>query len=169
MPCCGRESGRCDSNLILRHKPMQTKRPFKWLSLTLLFTVITVFAYFSFWPAESGAGIDQSWNDLRRILPPMKLTDTKSESWFVTDVRPGLDQFGHCDLKNGDVWTFAFRSHHNVQGTESLALFRGPKGTFRLKGGYFCCEIMPPFSQPDNSDQFLELLGRLDDLQPDVP
>lgn len=150
---------------------MPSRLPNTLLAIALLLTVAAL-GWFIFGPSDGAVDTATSWRELRQEIPSSRLyrppEQGRSDDWVASEVLPNGDQIGHCVLHNGDVWTWAFRSHHEIQGTRSLTLFRGPQGTFRLSGEYFCCEVLFPFAQPDDGDQFLNELRKIDTLSPDT-
>jgi hypothetical protein len=72
------------------------------------------------------------------------------------------DAVGQVLLANGDIWRFAFRSHHRIGGLNSYAVFNGPLGTFRVRGDYFCCEVQfPGDAPPEDSTALVTFLKRV--------
>jgi hypothetical protein len=111
-------------------------------------------------PAEASV-----WRELSQRVPTQALTT--NESQFIDDaifarLTPEQDQVGHLRLENGDIWRFAFRSHHRLGGLDSFSVFAGPPGTFRVRGDYFCCDVQfPGQSLPKDSAGFLAFLRRV--------
>jgi hypothetical protein len=102
------------------------------------------------------------WQELFQHLPARPLTPAEIQ---ITDeavsarMTPENDEVGHIQLANGDIWRFAFRSHHLVGGPDSFSVFAGPPGVFRVRGDYFCCEVqLPNGPPPKDSAEFLAFL-----------
>lgn len=105
------------------------------------------------------------WRDLARCVPAQPLTPTESK---VSDgplsarFTPQNNEVGSIRLANGDIWCFAFRSHHLVGGPDSFSVFTGPTGTFRVRGDYFCCEVqLPGEADTKSSSDFISFLRRV--------
>lgn len=102
------------------------------------------------------------WRELSLLVPAQALTP--SEAQITNDavfakVTPEHNEVGHVQLANGDIWRFAFRSHHLLDGPDSFSIFTGPLGTFRVRGAYFCCEVQfPSTPTPKDSTEFLAFL-----------
>lgn len=111
------------------------------------------------WAAEA-----EVWSQLHLILPAGPIAKTEamiSAGPLAARISPQGDEIGSIQLGNGDVWRFAFRSHHRLGGNDSYSVFAGPAGTFRVKGPWFCCEVqMPDDSVPKDSAEFLAFLRR---------
>jgi hypothetical protein len=105
------------------------------------------------------------WTELQNSVPAQSLTPTEAQIQFgavASRSSPSGDQVGHVELPNGDIWRFAFRSHHTLGGPDSYSVFAGPSGTFRVRGDYFCCEVQfPGAPMPKDSGEFLALLRRV--------
>ena len=106
-----------------------------------------------------------AWRELTRSVPAYPLTPTESE---LTDgplsarLTPDRNEVGSIRLANGDIWRFAFRSHHLLGGPDSFSVFAGPSGTFRVRGTYFCCEVqLPAEAVSKDSAEFLTFLRRV--------
>jgi hypothetical protein len=106
-----------------------------------------------------------AWRDLLHAVPTQPLTPAES---FINDgplsanFTPERNEVGSVRLANGDNWRFAFRSHHLLNGPDSFSVFTGPPGTFRVRGGYFCCEVqIPSDTFPKDSAEFLAFLRRV--------
>jgi hypothetical protein len=103
-----------------------------------------------------------AWRALSERVPAHPLTPEETEVTFdglsVRTITDG-DQVGHIRLANGDIWRFAFRSHHHLAGPDSFSIFSGPTGAFQVRGDYFCCEVQFP-GRPvsKDSNEFLALL-----------
>ncbi len=91
------------------------------------------------------------WNELGKI-PNGLSSEFVKEGFRVVQV-------GHVSIANGDTWRFSFLSHHNLASSESLSIFKGPLGKFRVRGDYFCCEVLiPETAYMKDSDTFLNFL-----------
>ncbi len=127
--------------------------------VVLCLAVLAVVGYF----LRSNAVEKSIWRELSLQVPAQALTpaETRITSDAVSDGNTsGSDQIGHVRLGNGDVWRFAFRSHHAVNGPDSFSVFAGPLGTFRVRGDAFCCEVQFPESATKDSAEFLAFLRR---------
>lgn len=107
-----------------------------------------------------------AWQELLQLVPSQPLTPAETqitEGPISGRITPDhRSEVGHVRLASGDVWRFAFRSHHLLRGTDSFTVFSGPAGTFRVRGDYFCCELT--FDDPTaakDSTQFLSFLRRV--------
>lgn len=101
------------------------------------------------------------WNELSSLVPAQPLAPAEIQRTFGPVVcRSSHDSdFGHVTLPNGDIWRYAFRSHHVLGTLDSYSIFTGPSGSFRLRGSYFCCEVQLPDSpMPKDSQEFLAFL-----------
>ena len=106
------------------------------------------------------------WRDLSALVPAAPITPSEAETTdgslmakFTADHKSEL---GSIHLANGDIWRFAFRSHHLIGGPDSYSVFAGPSGTFRVRGDYFCCEVqVPPEATSKDSSEFLAFLRRV--------
>ena len=102
------------------------------------------------------------WRDLTLIVPgsPLAATAVTITNGIVSArLSDGHDEVGHLQLPSGDVWRFAFRSHHLIGGPESYTVLVGPLGSYRIRGDYFCCEVQfPRDATPKTSDELLSLL-----------
>ena len=82
-------------------------------------------------------------------------------------------QVGSIRLANGDVWRFAFRSHHlldRLSDLDSFSVFAGPSGTYRVRGPCFCCEVqLPADAVAKGSPEFLAFLQRSHPFVEHVP
>ena len=115
------------------------------------------------WRTIEGRASQRIWEELTAELDIISLPPTPSTSteWLISDPAGESDQIGLCRMKNGEVWSFAFRSHHLMSGSESMAVFRGPQDTIQLVGDYFCCEVILPFGQPASGAEFIRQLQSL--------
>jgi len=107
----------------------------------------------------------ETWQDLARSVPAQPFTPIESEITIgsVSARRtPEGNEVGSVRLDNGDTWRFAFRSHHLIGGPDSFSVFAGPDGTFRVRGGYFCCEVqLPKEAVSKDSTEFIAFLRRV--------
>jgi hypothetical protein len=117
------------------------------------------------------------WSDLAQHLPAPSLT-TGEVSFphdpvsIIPDHDGASDESGHVRLANGDLWRFAFRSHHLLDrpDLDGFAVFSGPLGTFRVRGEAFCCEVQIPKGTPSkDSTEFLAFLRRASNLVEPAP
>ena len=115
------------------------------------------------WRTIEGRASQRIWEELAAELDIISLSPTPSTSteWLISDPAEEADHIGLCRMKNGEVWSFAFRSHHLMRGRESMAVFRGPQDTIQLVGDYFCCEVILPFGQPVSGAEFIRQLQSL--------
>ena len=105
------------------------------------------------------------WRQLSQRLPAEALSPAEAEitaDAVSARLTPdGVDEVGHVRLANGDIWRFAFRSHHLLHGSDSYSVFAGPSGIYRVRGDYFCCEVLfPNATMPKDSAEFLTFLRR---------
>lgn len=102
------------------------------------------------------------WRKLSLRVPTQALSPTEAQiknDGVSSKLTPERDEIGHVQLGNGDIWRFAFRSHHLLGGPDSFSVFSGPPGTFRVRGDYFCCEVQFPGTPiPKDSSEFLAFL-----------
>jgi hypothetical protein len=103
------------------------------------------------------------WRQLSQRVPAQALSPAEAEitadavSGRLTP--DGVDEVGHVRLANGDIWRFAFRSHHLLHCSDSYSVFAGPAGIYRVRGDYFCCEVQfPSATMPKDSAEFLTFL-----------
>jgi hypothetical protein len=100
----------------------------------------TVLAFF----IRAHVGEEAVWRKLTKSVPLQPLTSAEikltNDHVYSRDTAD-YDQVGNVVLNNGDVWRFAFRSHHAIGGFDSFSVFSGPPGTFRVRGEGFCCEV----------------------------
>ncbi|MCW0220260.1 MAG: hypothetical protein OJI67_18180 [Prosthecobacter sp.] len=104
------------------------------------------------------------WDDLARLLPVQPLSPAEVQTTLgpIFSRADHDSALGHVTLANGDLWRFAFRSHHVLGTDDSFSVFAGPLGTFRLRGSYFCCEVQFPDSpMPKDSHAFLAFLQQV--------
>lgn len=121
--------------------------------MTLILAAITLL----FWPEITGPSASQIWRELDAVLPGENEVTPTTEMGDYKIVNH--DQAGFIRMKNGDVWRYAFRSHHLVPGDDGFTIFSGKLGTFRCRGTAFCCEVM--FEEPEpaaDSESFVTLL-----------
>jgi hypothetical protein len=102
------------------------------------------------------------WRDLAEKVPAASVERTKAR-YTMDDVfvypSDGTDEVGYVELASGDVWRFAFRSHHRLNRFDSYSVFSGPLGTYRVRGDYFCCEVQFRREEmPKDSASFLAFL-----------
>ena len=77
----------------------------------------------------------------------------------------GKYEVGQVVLRDGEVWCFAFASHHVVAGPDSYTVFQGRHGTIRVKGDRFCCEVeFGDHRQPADTDEFIALMWSQGDV-----
>ena len=105
------------------------------------------------------------WRQLSQRVPTQALSPAEAEitaDAVSARLTPdGIDEVGHVRLGNGDIWRFAFRSHHLLGGSDSYSVFAGPAGIYRVRGDYFCCEVQfPSTTMPKDSAEFLTFLRR---------
>ena len=121
--------------------------------MTLILAAITLL----FWPEITGPSASQIWRELDAVLPGENEVTPTTETGDYKIVNH--DQSGFIRMKNGDVWRFAFRSHHSVPSDDSFTIFSGKLGTFRCRGTAFCCEVMFEEAEPAaDSESFVTLL-----------
>jgi len=110
------------------------------------------------------------WSDLAQRLPAQSLTTNEVSSpddpvSFIPDHDGTGNELGHVRLANGDLWRFAFRTHHVLNRPDGFAVFSGPLGTFRVRGEAFCCEVqIPKGTASRGSTEFLAFLRNASDL-----
>ena len=136
--------------------------PTRWKTLLVSIVAVPLVCLF-LWRGIEGRATQHIWEELTAELDTVSwsLTSSTSTEWLISDPAGGNDQRGLCRMKSGEIWAFAFRSHHLMSGRESMTVFRGPKDTIRLVGDYFCCEVQLPFDQPDNGTDFIRQLQAL--------
>ena len=127
----------------------------RWL-IVIVIAIVTVVTYN--WVKEV-----RRWDELARLLPREPLGTELvwiKNGVVVSHGTPSGHQLGHLTLPNGDIWRFAFLSHHLNGTSDSFSIFAGPSGTYRVRGGYFCCEVQLFDPLPKDSAEFVELLKR---------
>lgn len=116
-------------------------------------------AGFSF---RARAAVAQRWQELGdevRSLAAVPEGEASSQELVSYSRTAAGDQVGHVRLGNGEIWRFAFRSHHYIVGEESYAVFAGPSETYRVRGSYFCCEVeLPGEAMPEDGAAFVAFL-----------
>jgi hypothetical protein len=136
----------------------QSEFPVKVTLIVLMTAVLGEGAFFGYrwWEDRS------HWRTLGTKLPPASSPADATflgEWWASAEHDHEITQAGYVRLANGDLWRFAFLSHHVLSDPDSKSLFDGPRGRFRVQGEYFCCEVQfPDTAQPKDSDAFLALL-----------
>jgi hypothetical protein len=112
------------------------------------------------------------WKSLAEQVPAKALEpqDAILTIGAITTYRVTAEQdtTGHVRVANGDIWRFAFRSHHLLDGDDSYSVFAGPSGTFRMRGNRFCCEVEVPSNPPprDSAEFLAYLRGAHDFFEP---
>jgi hypothetical protein len=124
--------------------------------------VKATFAILGFLAVAAEAAV---WRDLSRSVPAQPLTPAESKNTdgpLSARLAPDDSEVGSIRLANGDIWRFAFRSHHLIGGPDSFSVFAGPSGTFRVRGDYFCCEVQfPEDALAKDSSEFIAFLRRV--------
>jgi hypothetical protein len=117
------------------------------------------------------ARMEASWCAIAAQVPATPLSATNasalpSNGWLF-GFATGDCEVGHVVLGDGEVWRFAFASHHKFTGPDSYTVFRSHESTVRVRGGGFCCEVeFGDQKQPANTQEFIALLrSRGDDLE----
>jgi hypothetical protein len=105
----------------------------------------------------------QLWSRLELAAKAKPATPEKpapAGSWIHGGTQ-GEYQVGWIELGNGEVWRFAFLSHHQLLGEDSYSVFTGPAETWRVKGSGFCCEVdFGDSALPATGDALIKLLRR---------
>jgi hypothetical protein len=114
------------------------------------------------------ANEEARWSDIAAQVPSIPSTASstnavaKSEWWFGSFI--GMYEVGQVVLRDGDVWRFAFASHHAFTGPDSYTVFRSHRGKIRVRGGGFYCEVeFYEQKQPADTQEFVALLRRQGD------
>jgi hypothetical protein len=103
------------------------------------------------------------WRDVTSLVPAAPLSASSTNTLTKTDwlfgSSTGTYEVGQVVLRDGEVWRFAFASHHVVSGPDSYTVFRSPRGTIRARGDAFCCEVeFGDHKQPADTQEFIALL-----------
>ena len=105
------------------------------------------------------------WQSLEGEISKLPLTvtaDWESQAPVSARLTPEGDQVGHVKLGNGEIWCFAFRSHHRIEGEESYSVFIGPGGSYRVRGSHFCCGVeMADEGMPKDGAEFVAFLHKM--------
>jgi hypothetical protein len=134
------------------------KKSRSWLPLILVGSVLIATAICTiFWQEITGPSASRIWKELDAVLPGENEVTATTEMGLYKMVNH--KQSGFVRMKNGDVWRYAFRSHHSVPGDDGFAIFSGKLGTYRCRGTAFCCEVMFEEDEPAaDSESFVTLL-----------
>ena len=104
----------------------------------------------------------EQWQSLENLVQGVPLApppELATEAGVCAGLGAAGEQTGHVRLANGEVWRFAFRSHHLIDGEESYSVFTGPGGSYRVRGDYFCCEVeIPDDAVPKDGAEFVAFL-----------
>jgi len=104
------------------------------------------------------------WRDITAHVPSAPLLPSTKDDWIATGSSTGTYQAGQVTLGDGDVWRFAFASHHLFAGPDSYTVFKNHRDTIRVRGGGFCCEVeFYNQKQPADAAAFVALLRRRGD------
>jgi len=126
-------------------------------------------------PALTAVGVwwhpaiqEAKWSAIAAQVPltPLSVTHTSalpSNGWLFGFATNDYE-IGHVVLRDGEVWRFAFASHHLFTGPDSYTVFESRRGTIRVRGGGFCCEVeFDDQAQPAETEEFVALLRRRGD------
>jgi hypothetical protein len=112
--------------------------------------------------ARREAAREEQWQALENLVQGVPLApppELATEAGVCAGLGAAGEQTGHVRLANGEVWRFAFRSHHLIDGEESYSVFTGPGGSYRVRGDYFCCEVeIPDDAVPKDGAEFVAFL-----------
>jgi len=134
----------------------------KFAPLLVLTVSVTAIAVGAVWWRHHAA--EQSmWRVVTSQVPAVPLSTSSSNTIAKTDwlfgSSTGMYEVGQVVLRDGEVWRFAFASHHVVSGPDGYTVFRGPRGTIRARGDAFCCEIeFGDHKQPADTQELIALL-----------
>lgn len=131
----------------------------RFLILAIALSSLSIFAFV--WKTH----VDETalWNDIIAHVPSQPFTeqspDTMTKSNWQRSSFTGKYETGQVTLGNGEVWRYAFASHHSVKGEDCYTVYRNHSDTIRVKGGGYCCELeFFGFRQPVDKQEFLTML-----------
>jgi hypothetical protein len=111
---------------------------------------------------------ERRWKDIGAQVPSTQLslsnTSALPNNGWLFGFCTNEYEVGHVVLRDGEVWRFAFASHHLFNGPDSYTVFESHRDTIRFKGAYFCCEVeFGDLKQPADTPEFVSLLRSFGD------